>query len=293
MIGLPLDLNLLHVRKSNFLMNFGGKMTDHDDLTMRLPDESVPQPRPNSQAEEWQPVSRVRTYELVLQSIETQIVSGALRAGQRLPPERELAELLGVSRPAVREALRVLEAQGAVRSRVGQGPGSGTTIDRVPRDALARLLRLHVALGSFALEDVVETRVTLERSIAVLACRKAKPANLATMRAALLAMDAPDVDRELFNQWDTDFHVALAEAGGNRLMSDVTRAIRESVRMPILVAMSAMPESGESGWLRVREGLRADHHAIFEAVEAGLAAQAGDLLEAHIRGFATHMAAAG
>ena len=274
-------------------MDLGGQDGRPDDLSMRLADEPVTGPAPSSRTEKWQPVARVRTYELVLHRIEAQIVSGALRAGERLPPERELAELLGVSRPAVREALRVLEAQGAVRSQVGQGPGSGTTIDRVPRDALARLLRLHVALGSFPLEDVVETRVTLERSIAVLACRNAEPATLERMRAALRAMDAPEVDRELFNQYDTDFHVALAEAGGNRLMSDMTRAIRESVRMPILVAMNALPESGETGWLGVRDCLRADHHAILEAVEAGMAERAGDRLEAHIRGFATHMATAG
>jgi len=154
---------------------------------------------------------------------------------------------------------------------------------------LARLLRLHVALGSFPLEDVVETRVSLERSSVVLACRNARPQDLARMRAALLAMDEPEVDRETFNQRDTDFHVALADAGGNRLMSDVTRAIRESVRTPILASLSAMPETGERGWPGVRDGLRADHHAIFTAVEAGQAKQAADRLEAHIRGFALHL----
>ena len=259
------------------------------NVIQSLSDGAVPEPPRGGRSNEWAPVSRVRTYELVLQRIETQIVSGVLRAGQRLPPERDLAELLGVSRPAVREALRVLEAQGVVRSQVGQGPGSGTTIDRVPRDALARLLRLHVALGSFALEDVVDTRVALERSIVVLACRNARPQDLARMRSALLAMDEPEVDRETFNQLDTDFHVAMAEAGGNRLMSDVTRAIRESVRIPILAAMTAMPETGKRGWARARDGLRADHHAIFNAVEAGHAEQAADLLEAHIRGFSARM----
>ena len=265
-------------------------LTDLTDLTRRLRDGTAPEQAPKSRTHTWEPVSRVRTYELVLDRIETQIVSGALRAGQRLPPERELAVLLGVSRPAVREALRILEAQGAVRSQVGKGPNSGTTIDRFPSDALARLLRLHVALGSFPLEDVVETRVALERSSVVLACRNASRQNLARMRRALLAMDEPQVDRETFNQCDTDFHVALADAGGNRLMSDVTRAIRESVRLPILAAMTAMPESGENGWPRVRDGLRADHHAIFTAVETGQAELAADLLEAHIRGFAPHLA---
>jgi len=261
------------------------------DLTRRLKDlpdnepDSISRGSRSSRRKGWAPVSRVRTYEQVLDRIETQIVSGALRAGERLPPERELAAMLGVSRPAVREALRILEAQGAVRSQVGKGPDSGTTIDRLPSDALARLLRLHVALGSFPLQDVVQTRVVLERASVVLACSNAGPQDLENMRADLEAMDDPQVDRETFNRHDTDFHVALAEAGGNRLMSDVTRAIRESVRIPILAGLSAMPEKGELGWQRVLDGLRADHHAIYKAVEAGKSELAADLVETHIRGF--------
>jgi GntR family transcriptional repressor for pyruvate dehydrogenase complex len=262
------------------------------DLTRRLKDVASRGSVRAGRTDEWVPVSRVRTYELVLQRIEYQIVTGALRAGERLPPERELAQLLGVSRPAVREALRVLEAQGVVRSQVGKGRDSGTTIDRVPSDALARLLRLHVALGSFPLDDVIETRVALERASVSFACRNARQQDLTGMQACLLDMDDPDIDRETFDQLDTDFHVALADAGGNRLMSDVTRAIRESVRMPILAAMTAMPETGGHGWPRTRDGLRADHHGIFAAVEAGQGERAADLVETHIRGFAVHLQAA-
>jgi GntR family transcriptional repressor for pyruvate dehydrogenase complex len=105
------------------------------------------------------------------------------------------------------------------------------------------------------------------------------------MLADLDAMDEPDIDRETFNQLDTDFHLALAEAGGNRLMSDVTRAIRESVRLPILAGLSAMPDTGALSWKRVVDGLRADHRAIFDAVQAGEAEVAADRVEAHIRGF--------
>lgn len=240
-------------------------------------------------ADAWRPLSKLRTYELVLDRIETQILTGVLRAGQRLPPERELATLLGVSRPAVREALRILEAQGAVRSQVGKGAGSGTTIERLPSHALAHLLRLHVALGSFPLADVVETRVALERSSVALACRQASPADLARMRAALAAMDEPDVERAAFNEHDTEFHVALADAGGNRLMSDVTGAIRESVRLPILDSLSKLASEGDDGWPAVRDVLRADHHAIFEAVQGGDAVTAAERLESHIRGFYARM----
>jgi len=263
-------------------MDIGGHMAEQ---TKRPPEVAVSETVRDRRTDEWAPVPRVRTYELVLQRIEAQIVSGALRAGERLPPERELAELLGVSRPAVREALRVLEAQGALRSQVGQGPGSGTTIDRVPSDALARLLRLHVALGSFPFADVIETRVTLERSIVVLACRNARPENVARMRATLLAMDEPGITQETFNQLDIEFHVELAEAGGNRLMCDMTRAIRESVRVPFLAAVNAMPETGRYSWPNMLDSLRAEHHAVFSAFEAGEGDKAADLLESHIRGF--------
>ncbi len=255
------------------------------DSTGSWPDVAASEKAPARTNDEWAPLPRVRTYELVLQRIEAQIVSGALRAGERLPPERELAELLGVSRPAVREALRVLEAQGALRSQVGQGPGSGTTVDRVPSDALTRLLRLHVALGSFPLADVIETRVTLERSIAILACRNVTPQNLERMKASLQAMDEAEVSRETFNQLDIDFHVELAEAAGNRLMCDMTRAIRESVRIPFLAAATAMPETGKHGWPRMLDHLRGEHHAVFSAVEGGRGEEAADLLESHIRGF--------
>jgi GntR family transcriptional repressor for pyruvate dehydrogenase complex len=248
-------------------------------------DRAASEPVRDRRTDEWAPVARVRTYELVLQRIEAQIVSGTLRAGERLPPERELAELLGVSRPAVREALRVLEAQGVVRSQVGQGPDSGTTIERVPGDALIRLLRLHVALGSFPFEDVIETRVTLERSIVVLACRNARPENVERMRAILGAMDDPEIIWETFNQLDIDFHVELAEAGGNRLMSDMTRAIRESVRVPFLAAVKAMPETGRYSRPSMLKSLQAEHHAVLSALEAGEGDKAADLLESHIRGF--------
>jgi GntR family transcriptional repressor for pyruvate dehydrogenase complex len=262
------------------------------DLISGSPEVAQSGPVRDRRPEEWAPVPRVRTYELVLQRIEAQIVSGALRAGERLPPERELAELLGVSRPAVREALRVLEAQGAVRSQVGQGPGSGTTIERVPSDALTRLLRLHVALGSFPFEDVIETRVTLERSIAVLACRNARPENVARMRSILQTMDEPGITQESFNQLDIDFHVELAEAGGNRLMCDMTRAIRESVRVPFLAAVNSMPATGRYSWPSMLDSLRAEHHAVFSAFEAGEGDKAADLLESHIRGFYLDLATA-
>jgi len=232
----------------------------------------------------WEPVERVPTYELVLRRIEEQLINRTLRPGDRLPPERELAAALGASRPAVREALRVLQAQGVLRSAVGTGADSGTTVMAAPSGALTRLLRVHLAVASFPLSDVVEARVMLERFSAIGAAKAITPEALERIAAPLAAMDEPDIDRARFNELDTEFHVAIAEAGGNRFIADLTVAVRESIRTDIL---STLEESGD--WPEIREGLRADHHAIHRALVDADGPRAADLLEAHITGFHARM----
>lgn len=227
----------------------------------------------------WSPIARARAHELVISAIEEQILAGTLVVGDPLPPERDLAARLGVSRAGVREAIRVLEGQGVVRSHVGSGAGAGTFIAALPSAALTRFLRLHVALANFDLDDVVEARVVLERSSAALTAQRASAADLTPVRAALDAMDAADISRESFNEQDTAFHVAIARAGGNVLVADMTVAIRDSLRRPLQAAMRAA-----SDWPTICSGLRAEHHAIYAALRAGEPDRAAELTEQHIRG---------
>lgn len=227
----------------------------------------------------WHPVTRNRSHELVLDQIEEQILAGTLRVGDRLPGERDLAGHLQVSRAAVREAIRSLEAQGVVRSAVGSGKDAGTVVSAMPSQALTRLLRLHVALANFPMPDVVDARVMLERSSATLAADNASPEALRAMRETLDAMDRADIGQETFNDLDTDFHVAIAEASGNRLVADMTIALRDSMRRPILHALHALG----SDWGRVADRLRADHRAILAAIEEGDGARAADRVDQHIR----------
>lgn len=105
----------------------------------------------------------MKAYEVVLRHVEEAILAGQLSVGDLLPPERELAQQLGVSRSATREAIRALEAQGVLTSSVGAGPGSGTRVTDQQSKALTKLLRLQVALANFPVGDVVELRVALER----------------------------------------------------------------------------------------------------------------------------------
>lgn len=226
----------------------------------------------------WQPIARSRTYELVIAAVEEQIMSGALRVGDPLPAERDLAAKLQVSRPAVREAIRVLDAQGVLRSAVGSGAAAGTFVAAMPSDALTRFLRLHIALSNFVFADVVEARVTLERSSVALAARQPNDERLAAVRAAVAAMEADDVDRATFNEADTEFHMAIAEASGNRLVTTLTVAIRNAMRRPILSAFDQIED-----WAALREVLRSEHRAILGAIEAGDPEAAAALAEHHIR----------
>ncbi|WP_119729189.1 FadR/GntR family transcriptional regulator [Thermomonospora amylolytica] len=234
-----------------------------------------------SDAAEWSPLPRSRTYELVLEAIEEKILSGELGVGDRLPPERDFAEMLGVSRSAIREALRVLEAQGVLRRpRVGTGPDSGSMLGGTASIGLSRLLRMHVALANFDLDEIVEARIIMERASVELAAAHADTKALARMRYLLDRMDDPSVPREEFNDLDTEFHVTLAEAAGNRLIADMTTAIRGAIRRPLLKAFELLPD-----WGSVAGGLRRDHHAIYDAVASGDAAEAARRVEEHIRGF--------
>lgn len=229
----------------------------------------------------WQPLNRSRTYELVLDQIEEQILSGQLKLGDRLPPERDLAAMLGVSRAAIREALRVLEAQGVLRRpQVGTGPESGSVIASMPSAGLTKLLRVHVALANFPLTDVVEARAILERASARLAAAHATPEHLTQMRDLLARMSDPGISREEFNDCDTEFHVVVAEAAGNRLVADITIALRNAMRHTLLKALAELDDFPATA-----ARLCAEHRGVYEAIEAGDAQAAADRVEQHIRDF--------
>ncbi len=180
---------------------------------------------------DWQPLQRSRTYELVLDQVEEQILAGKLGVGDRLPPERAHG---GDARgqPGRRPGGAAGDgSQGVLRRpKVGTGPESGSVIAGLPSLGLSRLLRLHVALANFPLADVVEARVHPGTASARLAAAHATSDQLARMRACMERMADQAVTREEFNDVDTEFHVVLAEAAGNKLVADMTIAMRNAMR---------------------------------------------------------------
>jgi DNA-binding FadR family transcriptional regulator len=225
----------------------------------------------------WQPVRRLRTHEHVLAQIEQQILDGRLAAGDRLPGERELAEYLGVSRAGVREALRVLEALGVLSAGVGSGPSAGSVVRGEGSEALANLLRLHLALSRFTQREVMEVRVQLERWAVSEAAVHATADDLARLRSVVLSMRQPEIGYEQFNELDTGFHVSVAEMSGNALLGTLMRALRDAVRREMLAVFESLAD-----WRAIADTLADQHQEIVDALAAGDSAGAAGLVERHI-----------
>ena len=119
-----------------------------------------------------------------------------------------------------------------------------------------------------------------ERWSVRLAATNASASDLIALRKLLAAMDDEGISRATFNDLDTAFHVAIANASGNRLVADLTGSLREALRHSLLAAFS---ETGE--WEKLADGFRTEHRAIYECIASGDGPKASEAVEAHIRGF--------
>ena len=220
-----------------------------------------------------------RAWQVVLEKIEADLLDGCLAPGDRLPPERELAVRLGVGRSSVREALRVLEVLGLVRTGTGSGPSSGAIIIATPRGGMSALLRLQVAAHGFPLDDVVRTRLVLESAV-VEAVADDPARSTADARAVLDAMDAAGLTRAEFLALDAQLHLALADASGNAVIAAIMAGLRTSIESYVRAGAERIPD-----WDATADRLRREHRAVLDAVEAGDATTARTLIRDHITGY--------
>ncbi|MBQ0925250.1 FadR/GntR family transcriptional regulator [Saccharopolyspora endophytica] len=228
----------------------------------------------------WEPVRKVRTYEQVMAQIEQRIVDGRLAPGDRLPSEREFAQLLGVSRPSLREALRVLEALGIVDVRPGRGPDGGCVFLGHPGTGFSTLLKMQLTLGHFNGADVLRTRLVLEEWALLEAARHATPADHRALRAILDEMDSPHLTAGDFNALDTEFHVRIAESAGNALAAHMMGSLRTAIQRQMVEVYDRRDD-----WRDTSRLVRREHRAILQAIESRDGARAVELLRGHINDF--------
>lgn len=223
--------------------------------------------------------AKSRSHEVVLQQIEADLLAGRLAIGERLLGERALAEQLGVSRASVREAIRVLEAIGIVRTGVGSGPDAGAVIVALPATAFGASLRFHLASSHLEVKDIVASRVLLESWAVQVAAMTARD-SLGDALQHLDAMDEPNLSPEEFHRLDAEFHIELTRLAGNAVITTVMTALRQSIHGYVLAAVPLLPD-----WPATSRRLRREHRRILTAVRSGDGAGAAALLTSHIEGF--------
>jgi GntR family transcriptional repressor for pyruvate dehydrogenase complex len=212
-----------------------------------------------------------RLYEQIVQQVEESIHKGAMKPGDQLPPERELAQQFGVSRTAVREAVKALREKGLVEAYPGRGTFITDGTSYSMRQSLDRMLRVGQAEGSGFLAEV---REILEPEIAGMAATRADAEDLTSMREQVGIMDQARKDPDEFIEADLDFHLALAEAAANpiilSLIDSIVGLLREQ-RIGIF-QVEGGPERGQY-----------HHKKILEAIEHKDPAGAREAMKAHLR----------
>jgi DNA-binding FadR family transcriptional regulator len=215
----------------------------------------------------FEPVRTVLAYERVVEQVEEAIETGSLCPGERLPSERELMVQFSVSRSTVREALRVLQARGLVRSRPGD-PNGAEVLPFSPA-ALHKSMTTLARVEELSLAELVQFRMVLDSSAILLAARLRTEEQLAEMSAAVAGMRAAldggqETGYDAFGAADVDFHDAVARASGNKLIQICTDVVRSIVLDLISGKIAAAPDREA-----VMRTSISHHEEVIAAVRAG------------------------
>jgi GntR family transcriptional repressor for pyruvate dehydrogenase complex len=220
------------------------------------------------------PIGQIDVHEAARERISELVREGGLRAGDRLPSERQLAASLKVSRVVVREALKVLEALGMVEIR----QGSGTYVVDPCRDPVAAALAADATMDLAFIRHLIDVRAALDAKAAELAAERATPKDLTRLRAILRGLEVEQAQGEAAASLSLVFESLLAQVAGNPLLAASQRAIHQLwVQAWTAVGLAPGP----------KRAFNAEHAGIFEAVAAHDSARAGRLMAAHVgRGLA-------
>jgi GntR family transcriptional repressor for pyruvate dehydrogenase complex len=212
-----------------------------------------------------------RLYELIVQQIEESVLKGILKAGDQLPAERDLALQFGVSRTAVREAVKALREKGLVEAYSGRGTFITDGTSHAIRQSLGLMIKIGQPSGS---NHLAEMRGILEPEIAALAATRIQEPHLVLMREAVALMNRAQEDPEAYIEADLDFHLALAEAADNplilSLLDSIVALLREQ-RIRIF-QVEGGPSRGQY-----------HHKRILQAVEQHNPEQARAAMRAHLQ----------
>lgn len=224
------------------------------------------------------PIQSERLYEQIVNQIEQQVIAGDLKVGDRLPPERELADQFQVSRTAVREAVKALREKGLVEALPGRGIFITDSITKVATQSLGLLMKLG-SIKSFA--DLVELREIIEPEMAALAATRITDEPIVALQEAVTTMDAALHDMKAYLAADDNFHQIIAQATQNKLiwslMDPIVGLLHEQRKKIFLTGLGG-PEHAQLHHKRILEAIaRHDAEAARQAMKAHLEQVAEDI----------------
>lgn len=217
-------------------------------------------------------VSIGRISEVIVDQVRLLIRQGQLSAGDRLPSERELCERFGVSRVTVREALRVLEANGLVEIRVGARGGAFVTApsSRMVGEGIADL----ITLATLSAVEVTEARMVFELGIVPLVCERATEHDIAALYEICDRSDAALHHDEYPLELSAEWHSRYAQAAHNRAVAMLV----ESLHGPLVLSLERAREVAP---LHGRRGVE-EHRALVDAIAARDSSTAEELMRTHL-----------
>ncbi len=218
-----------------------------------------------------QPKRKERLGDQLYGQILEQIVSGTLKEGDKLPSEKELCLMFEVSRPVVREAMMLLQADGLVVAR----QGSGTYVQRRPPQGLIALAGASDVAGMLR---CYELRVPLEGEAAALAAKRRSPEQLGQIKAALDDLAHAFETRSAASAADFAFHRAVAEASCNDMFVSILETLHAAIENSMTVALNITSQGSAERSRRVLE----EHSRIYEAIAIGDADAANLAMRYHI-----------
>lgn len=213
--------------------------------------------------------------EQVARHVEDLIREGSLRPGAQLLAERELAARLKVSRPTLRQGIKLLEAKGLLASETG----GATVVAPLGTSITDPLVALLTEQPLETIDDYLEFRATMERMAASLAAVRANDIDRAALTACMDRMDRAHgpADAGAEAAADVDLHVTIYESSHNLVLLQIMRSLAGMLRTGVFYNRDKLYSRPE-----VRDVLRDQHRAIFEAIIARDPARAGDASEAHM-----------
>ncbi len=221
-------------------------------------------------------VKQERLSDVIARQLEGLVLDGVLHPGERLPPERELAREMDVSRPSLREALQKLEAAGLVETRHGGGTYVKNAFADALGDPLADLFQRHPEASL----DFVEFRHTLDGIVAYYAALRGTDEDKEMLTARFRAIEAVhgDDDPTEEAERDAEFHIAIAEASHNVVLLHVMRSLLDLLRKDVLFNRTLLYSRKDA-----RDVLMAQHRTIYDRIMNGDAEGARAAAQAHMQ----------